>query len=309
MYINNIHIYIFIYIFTLSVQGNILGDSSEVSNEERKEYDQEWNSINNFQKEMTYNSTDDLAKYEKYADENRNKWSKRNKDFYAMLMVKICSPLGGSFKDQRQFKLCRQYVLSALENADEISAKLESDLLFRIHTLETIRYDKPNDFDLAKIRRSDLERHLHCWKHLKDSLDPNWDPEKRPPSPKLVSMMLIGKVPVVISGMSPDGIKDPVLREEYRKALDEANRKVMEFSNQSTLHRTIQIYPKVTENYIIALYSIPPYNIDELKELLGDAVVDEETKTRILETVKNNMEKSKKPASGNANPSNKAETK
>ena len=271
-----------------AVQARAIGASPEASEMQKQEFQQELARIKALQESLTSGRTNDLTKYEKFADGIQQKWSQRNKEYYARLMEAVCWTLSrGSFKDRRgEYEVARKYALSALEDPDAIPVTLEFELIRHL-TLATSGLRKPNPpkgEDFARRRRKDVEIQLHAWKRLVDAIDPNWDPDERlsltaPIPPGVVSLD---------SGMSPDRIKDPRLRAEYEAAIEQHRQKQERRTEQHRLRLCMKRLLKPAETYIIRAYSKPPFKFAELEQLLKDYMADEKTKARILDTVTKN---------------------
>ena len=113
-----------------------------------------------------------------------------------------------------------------------------------------------------------------------DSIDLNWDPNDLP-----VRNILPPLSTGLPGGIDPNAISDPKLRAEY-----EAERHLQ----QSSLRDWLKRYPITAERYIIELYSLPPYNNEELEKLLNRYLKDQTTRDRIMTAVRTNIEKAEK---------------
>jgi len=84
------------------VQNITFGAISEASEMEKQEYKHAINQIKSLRKSLKLGKTNHLKSYENFADEIQSKWSRRNKEHYARLMLEICGPLSsGDFKGNR----------------------------------------------------------------------------------------------------------------------------------------------------------------------------------------------------------------
>lgn len=283
----------FLVLACLSLVQNItFGASPEASEMEKQEYKQELNRIKSLRKSFKSGSVNDLKGYEKFADAIQNKWNKKNKEYYARLMLEICGPLSsGDFKGNRPRTLARKYALSVLETPDAVPLTLELELTGHVMTLMCTPY-APKGEDFAQRRKKDVQIRLHAWKRLIDAIDPNWDPNEVLWSPNAVgaAMGFPGTV-------APASIKDPKLCAEYEAAMERNNQKIERYTEQSRLHKWLKRFPRHAEPYIIRAYSKLPFDLDELGQYLNNYIADEKTKDKILDAVKKNMEKQtpKKP--------------
>jgi len=265
---------------------NEVGPVGVSSQAEKQEYKRDMARIKALRKSFKPGLVNDLEEYEKFADEIQKKWSRRNKEYNARLILEICEPLSsGTFEDDRRYDLAKKYALSVLEKSEEIS--IEMELKFTGHVV-TLMYtpNSPKGEDFAQRRKKDVEIRLHAWKRLLGAIDPNWDNEEIL-SPNAVAMEL----GLPAGGMAPEGIKDPKLRAEYEAALQKNREQIERHTKQYRLHDWLKSYPKRTERYIVLAYSEPPFNLEELKQRLETYVADKKTRARTLDAVKKNMEK------------------
>ena len=262
-------------------------ESLKASEVENQEYKQDMARIESWSKSLKPGFTNDLNKYEKFANEIQNKWSKKNRELYARLMWEVCKPLSsGRFNDERQYEVARRYALSALAEPNEIPLVTELELTGHVMTdMVTPRAPKGEDF--AQRRNKDVEIRLHAWKRLIDAIDPNWDPNEVLLSPNAVG----ADMGIPVGGMAPESVKDPKLRAEYEAALQKNREKIERHSEQRRLHDWLKRFPKRAEEYIIQAYSKPPFDVEELKQYLDKYVADTKTKARILAAVTKNIEK------------------
>lgn len=265
----------------------VIAKDTRASEGEMREFRQELAGIVDLEKSLASTSTRSLAKYEKFADGIQHKWSQRNKEYYARLMLAICSPLGsGDFKNARQYELARKYALSALENRDAIPVVLELELAGQVTTLAS-NSKALKEEDFAQRRRKDVDVKLHAWKRLLDAVDPNWNPSERlsvnVPLPPGVSGS---------SGMSPTQIKDDALRAEYEEAIERNKKKIERHTEQRKLRNWLERFPEQAESYIIRAYSKPPVDVAELRQLVNRYLADATTRARILDAVQGPPKKS-----------------
>jgi len=261
------------------------GESAEALQMEKQEYGQELNRIKSLRKSFKPGPINDINEYKKSADQIQDKWKKKNKEYYARLMWELCKPLSsGRFNNERQYDVARRYALSALAEPNEIPLEIELELIGHVMT-DMITPRSPKGQDWVQRRMKDVEVRLHAWKRLTDTVDPNWDPNDMPfinvPLPQGVEG---------ISGMAPNNIKNLKLRAEYEAAIEKNKQKAKRYSEQYGLRKWLKRFPPKAERYIVRAYSKPPFNVEELKRYLDNYIVDEKTKTRILNAVTKDMQ-------------------
>ncbi len=238
---------------------------------------------------LSNGQNNNLAEYEKFADEIRSKWSKRNREYYAKLTLEICGPFNSIyFKEDRRHDVARQYALSALSEPNEITLVTELELIGYVMT-PTITSLAPKGKEFEERRKIDADVRFHAWKRLLDTIDPNWDPNEVILSPTGVSADF-----GLPSGIAPESVKDPKVRAEYATALEKNRQQIENHVKQHQLRYWLKDYPKRNELYIVHAYSTPPYNNEELQKYLNRFIKDKETRDRIITTVKTNIEKAEK---------------
>lgn len=234
----------------------------------------------------------DLDSLEKLADQVEQEWPARNMKYYGGLMKTICDALSSyNYKDPRQHELERKYALRALEKAAEKTVSDEPQPLspqIEVHLLGHLFFRDLNAYSTSKITGEDFARErssraklaLGALKRQLDEFDPKWDPMPLPES--------WPEVPGVRSARSaaaPESIKDPVLRATYEAALERNRQRNEEHNRQYELRGFQKLFWPKVEQYIIRLYSKPPYNTEELEIYLRDYVKDPAMRARILDQV------------------------
>jgi len=259
--------------------------SPEGSETEKQEYRQERERIKAMERSFMPGPTNDLEKYEKYADELQKKWKEKNKELYARLMLEVCGPISsGRFNgEHRQHELARKYALSVLAEPNAIPLETELELTGFVMT-SMIGPNAPQGQKWQQIRAKDVEIRLHAWRRLADAIDPNWDPNDLPQ----INIAPPGGT-IYSSGVAPEAIKDPILRAQYESALEANRKKIERYSEQNSLNKWLKRFPKKAEEYIVGAYSVTPYNLEELQKYLDRYIADSETRKRIVDSVVQNI--------------------
>lgn len=226
----------------------------------------------------------DLAAYERFADEVAEKWSIGDKEHYAVLMYTLCKPLAlGRFNDDRQYDLATEYALSALEKPDEISLRSEVKLV----NLLTVRtaYDGPDSRaeDWTGKRKQCLEMRLHAWKRLLEAVDHSWKPDNVE-----VLRAELESESAACEEAARRSPRDSVLLEEHRKNMMAVCDKLQSFGAQYRVREMLATFSVNAERRIEREYSVLPYGSDELKEALDSfKELDSDTVERIIDTISN----------------------
>jgi hypothetical protein len=103
-------------------------------------------------------------------------------------------------------------------------------------------------------------------------------------------------------GMSPESIKDPVIRAGYQKDLDEFWDQIDWYNNQKKLRKLVLDFIPKIQNKILKLYSGPEFDsknleIEALKKDIAVYVEDEKIREIMLEGLKNRIIEDAKPPS------------
>ena len=125
--------------------------------------------------------------------------------------------------------------------------------------------------------------YLQAWQRLLSEYDPLY--VQRPFSFNVEPPPGAGGIP----GMDPSWITDLKLRQEYEALIEENGNNMRANNRQRSLSDLNDTYPKQAEKYLIASYSTPPYNFEELRGLLDLYITDKAVKTRILDSVAKKM--------------------
>ena len=225
------------------------------------------------------------------ADEISEYWPSRNMQYYGELMNDICRKL---YNDcEVDYKIPREEIREvawrALQTydpnkADNISIESHYRLVSSIqgqymYTEESTKGEM-SDNDWAAKRRGEVESWMVVWDRMEAAIAPDWDPNDLP--------MINVSPPDGVSGnsgMSPDAIKDPALREEYKQAIEANNRKSKYYGEQYELRKLKKRFSESLVSYFTGTYSIAPYNDEELEAFLTAHIKEEETRVAIRDGV------------------------
>jgi hypothetical protein len=87
------------------------------------------------------------------------------------------------------------------------------------------------------------------------------------------------------TGVSPEAVKNPQLRAEYAEARADNARKGQTYTKQFQLRQLEDLFSKQAEKYLVEMYSLSPFNLDELKQRLDASITSQDTKQRIIDGV------------------------
>lgn len=206
----------------------------------------------------------ELENLEKFAVELERKWFARKKEHYGYMILEICGKFSSlNFKDDRQYDLARHYAILALgksgelEERDKIPIEVELKLVTgHIQSLYKFKEASKNR-DWTDQRSSLAKLYFHAWHRLEKSIDPN---EAVPPWPKPS-----GGDGIWFSGMSPESIKDPVVRAEYKAELKKFWQKMEWYNNQRRLRKLKKYFLPRLQKQVLRLYSGPLFDCKKLE--------------------------------------------
>jgi hypothetical protein len=215
-------------------------------------------------------------------DKTEQEWGSRGGKEYGQLTLEMMQVLNSNrFKsdDDTALKLGGRYAFVALRKADSFDLETEWRLLLHLKIFS-------NDMRLTgsqlEERNGYVKQWLHALKRLETEKDPNFDPNDvgrlnvTPPE----------GVPVRLSGMSPESIKDPKLRAEYENAIKANSRKLEYFNQQYRLRQDEEFIVKHAVKYISVMYAQSPSNMAELNKLMRDANISKDVQEKIRTAIK-----------------------
>ena len=212
-------------------------------------------------------------------------WSKLGGDSYGNLTLEFLSVLTSArFRsaDDKALNLSQSYAIQTLKKADTFDFEIEWQLLIKLRY--SISESKLSDVQIQE-RRERVKLWLHLIHRLEVEKDKNFDPNDLP----LLNVTPPEGVPVRFSGMSPDLIKDPQLRAEYEKAIEANAKKMKYYNHQYKLRQNEDFFVRYATKYISMVYSRPPIDLNELKNLLNEYQIPENMQKLIKEKLQSNI--------------------
>jgi len=130
-----------------------------------------------------------------------------------------------------------------------------------------------------QLRRFQAELWFCVLDIIEKEINRNYDINKQPS----INVSPPGPYP---SGIAPEAIKEPELRKEYEKAIEENSRKIKEHKYQSMLRQMEVEFPKKLQTLLIWFYARDPDAIEELKRLFEKYKTNKKLSVEILKVVK-----------------------
>lgn len=229
----------------------------------------------------------DIPALEKLAEEMYAKWSRleHTRARFGKIMADVCARLA-TFEPDDQFgqkARARGYALRTLREADQFDDWIDWKLVTYVRTGPTPA-TIARGAAWSRQRGEEMAYWFHAIRRVQQAIDPQWDPGRidftsrsgvRPPR----------GVGFFVGGMSPEGIKDPLLRKQYADAIAENSRRTRLYQRQRDLRKLRDEYFPLAEKYIVTAYSCPPLNTDELRSNLDKYQVEAGMRDRILKAV------------------------
>lgn len=175
--------------------------------------------------------------------------------------------------------------LPALESI-ELDLAFQFICLLRVDSSRNIGHEgkKVVGKDWESLRNQIVESRLKIWNRIGNSVDPNWDPKDGPSK----NVMPPPGSPYP-SGGDPEGIADPVIRNEYKSAIKANEEKRIRYNHQSDLRELQKRYAVLLKKSITDAYGMPPVTEEDLATLrhfLQIYVSDMTFRQELLEAVK-----------------------
>ncbi|HET6893599.1 MAG TPA: hypothetical protein VFH31_21045 [Pyrinomonadaceae bacterium] len=225
------------------------------------------------------------------ADDIEHTWGKTGGQDYGRLMLEVSNALTNFFDGDEAYELSQKYATRALAKADTFSLRLETILLgflTRDLALSASASQNATQLNWRKERRVKAKLWLHAWRRLEKRIDRSFD-FSEPPSLNVSPPTETGLPP----GASPDAIKDEKLRARYKAALSANAKKSEEYNDQMELRNLDKSFPNKAEEYLVRVYSEPPYDLDELRRYLIAYGLNESTTKRMEDEVMKRISQAK----------------
>ncbi len=254
--------------------------SANISSQRETDYEQDLRLLQSFRE------TKNIDGLENFVEEIEKKWYSMDKARYFNLVLNTCTLLSSyAFKDyHREISLLQKYAILVLKKSDEMPLGMELKLLLLLPEPPGYPYAEIREEAWPKQRAYRTMLYLHGQQRLHKEIDPDFDFDdmpKRNIAPPLGTSSG--------SGVAPEHINDPTLRAEYEAAIAQNAQKASIYNWQHKLRQLERMFSPKAEQYIVQAYSTPPFNIEELEQLLETHNIGEENKLKILDSVRKRM--------------------
>jgi len=176
---------------------------------------------------------------------------------------------------EKQLDLLHRYVFEAAESGD-------LPLTDQVQLVELLSNDPTLEGGAwTELRRRKARLWLGTWQRVSTTFDRRFNfgdlPFINVPPPAGAG---------VSAGSSPEAIRDPKLREEYQRSIDQNSAKARRYNEQYWLKQHADPFFRAAEAYLVAAYGRPPANVAEIEQLLRQFVADAAVTNRILTSVR-----------------------
>ena len=239
----------------------------------QNEYEQDLDQIRSFCESR------DLDRINEMLVQIEKKWAELDQHCYVNLLRAACDEIVScEFTGKiRARRMLTKYATLALNRADSTQVDVQLHLLVSYLRLEN-RLFSLNVSDFQRERSASADLWLRIWNKVEVLIDEQWNPMD--PKNEVKPYLPPADVPFE-AGMSPGDIKDPKVRAEYEKHLKKS-KEIWDKNKQQLMLRKLKAeYSEQVADYIVNLYSIPPFNNQELRKKLAN-LKDEDIKRKIL---------------------------
>jgi hypothetical protein len=229
-----------------------------------------------------------LSGLERMADDITETWQPRSMEYYGKLITYVCGVIGRDLREipsEVRVQHVRKLALRALETYDprkDDNISIESHYRL-VADVQGGSYAKGSltDEEWAAERRAKAKRWMVPWDRTEAALDLHFDENKDLPVLSVTPPSGTG----LPTGVSPDAIRDPALRAEYKQAIEENRRRAGYRREQRRLRDLKRVFTPSVIRFFREAYAIPPYDDAELEEFLSRHIAEPELREQILDAV------------------------
>ena len=233
-------------------------------------------------------TSDDINTLPILAQEIQSKWFNADIIQYSALINRFCyvtllSKLG---KQDEGTAIVSRYALLALARKEEMSVTTEANVVDYLQPQERkiLLNNTLSSKDWENYRNERASISLHLLGRISNETNPHFDFSR---VPKLnVAPPLAAPVD---SGASPQDVADPKLRAEYEASIKANQAFNAERNEQLQLKELNETLVPLQQKYVVDLYSVRPYNLPELKNLMNKYHLADTAKQEIINQVTANM--------------------
>ncbi|MDD4890991.1 MAG: hypothetical protein PHU85_13805 [Phycisphaerae bacterium] len=166
---------------------------------------------------------------------------------------------------ERRFEMCQAIVAGCLPYIDAVPVPLAMDLASQMSYALDLDGRPLTPQSRSAYRNTFVEYRLRVWRRVAAAIDPTWK-ENDPNNAVYANMAPPGGA--YPSGVAPEGIKEPEIRQAYEKLLAENHRKAKRNNQQITARRNADTWRKRALGVdMVSLYGKGPVT-DEDWEML-----------------------------------------
>jgi hypothetical protein len=189
----------------------------------------------------------------------------------------------------------QRMALRCLRNRDDVTIETERRLVGHLRPDLDAGGRQVAGLQWQELRNTLTEHRLHLWRRIENAIDASWDSNDvgwvNVPVPLPANIAVPGgrHAGVYMSGMDPNGIKDPDIRRAYEAALD-ANRRIADrYIEQTEVRRMREVGLRQLRMDIPRSYGMSPVTEDDLEVLdayLRIYVADKKLRSELSQAAK-----------------------
>ncbi len=203
---------------------------------------------------------------------------KRKPNDHFELVKEFCAVLNSvNFKNNRQAEILQRLAVKTVVDFDnQLPVSLRVQLVRHIQLDHEYRREKLRGAEWATVRRDHLVLWLKAFEQLDKGIDRRFDFEDRP------YKNLAPPGNNYPSGVSPESIKEPEIREQYVKLLKANAEKNERYMIQGELRSLEKAYLRELELNVVRAYSFEPISVEEIREKFDAFAVPKELTARVI---------------------------
>jgi len=220
------------------------------------------------------------------------KWLPADKQTYYSILSEACGELAsndfGFSNISRQQVAAEKYAMDALDNGASMPLGMRAYFVEHLTYVPGHGVSGVTGGSWSRLRSKRAELWLGAWQQISQRSKDNSSIVLVKPQmpPRKFTSQVVSNNGVV----DPSKITDAAERAKYIAALKEyQNNRQLIMEQQAIGRISADFFPLATKN-IIAAYSSPPYNTNELSQYLSKTQIDSETSDEILTKVKQNIQ-------------------
>ena len=230
--------------------------------------------------------TRDLEGLISFSEEIDARW-KSDVHTWIKIRAKICDSLSSyDFDDERQYGLAVKLAIETLSDFDNLPLDIEYQLLGKLRSTSSYLAGLESAENWPSDRSKRLDLALRFWRRIDRALDRSFDPDDPANLPTGNVIVPRGAYP---AGVNPEIIKEPRIREDYKKAIAKNVAKAERYNQQVALLKLHEMFPEFIKQILVEFYSRRPTDTQSLNRYLKAFRIDSEKRNEIFKAITKNL--------------------